>query len=130
MLPLPQHGGLLLEFSTAPLREDHGIPLAIMGVLVVFLALSLVAAFIKVLPLLISSLGEVAPVATTTAETPGVDDLSEETLAVIAAAVAETIRRPQRIVRIRGITPGEHDWSLEGRLQHHQSHRLPRSEHR
>ena len=43
---------------------------------------------------------------------------------MIAAAVAETIRQPHRIVRIRGLTAEDLDWSLEGRMQHHQSHRI------
>jgi Na+-transporting methylmalonyl-CoA/oxaloacetate decarboxylase gamma subunit len=49
--------------------------------------------------------------------------LSEETVAVIAAAVAEVIGTPHRIVRIRGLTPEDLSWPLEGRMQHHASHR-------
>lgn len=118
---------LLLDFSTTPLREEHGIPLAIMGVVVVFLALGLVAILIKVLTL-IGGPPELLESSSPLPKASG--DCSPETVAVIAAAVAVMIERPQRIVRIRGITPGEHDWSLEGRLQHHHSHRLPHTDAR
>ncbi len=40
----------LIEFTLAPLSEDYGIPLAVMGILVVFLALVLVVVFITLLP--------------------------------------------------------------------------------
>lgn len=126
---LQRAGSLLLEFTTTPLREDHGVPLAIMGVIVVFIALSLVASLIKVLPLVLGRPEPAAQRESLPHDLQG-DEISEETLAVIAAAVADTLQRPHRIVRIRGATPGEHDWSLEGRLQHHQSHRIPRADHR
>ncbi|MCA9248897.1 MAG: OadG family protein [Planctomycetales bacterium] len=112
----------LIEFTLAPLWHDHGIPLAIMGILVVFLALSLLATFIGLLPRLLPR-PATAPIAAEPTEAAG-DEISEETLAVIAAAVAATLDRPHRIVRISGLTPQDLGWSLEGRLQHHQSHKI------
>ena len=116
--------GRLFEFTLAPLFEDHGIPLAAMGVLVVFIALVLVVVFITLLPRVLSRM----PVQ---AEEPALpvdleDDLPEEVLVVIAAAVAEALGKPHRIVRIEGLMPSDIGWSLEGRLQHHQSHKLHR----
>ncbi len=114
----------LVEFTLSPLGDEHGIPLAIMGILVVFLALTLILAFISMLPRL---LARFAPPAAQPGAPPlaAVDDrVSEELVVVIAAAVAETLDKPHRIVSIRGLTPAELGWSLEGRMHHHQSHGL------
>lgn len=113
----------LIEFTLAPLFEDHGIPLAVMGILVVFSVLILIATFIQLLPrcmALLPPTAEQQPAVEPVVE----DELSEEILVVIAAAVAETIRGPHRIVRVRGLTPEDLGWSLEGRMQHHHSHRV------
>lgn len=118
-----QDKGPLIDVTLSPLLEDHGIPLAVMGILVVFIALALVVSFITLLPRL---LGQVNSQPTEQPVVPQIlaeDEVSEETLIVIAAAVAEMIRVPHRIVRIRGLTPEDLGWSLEGRMQHHQSHR-------
>jgi hypothetical protein len=56
----------------------------------------------------------------TTPEHAGVPD---EIIAVIAAAVAEVVDAPHRIVRVRGLTPDDLGWLLEGRMQHHTSHK-------
>lgn len=115
-------------YSLKPLLEDYGIPLAIMGILVVYAALVLVTLFISLLPRLIAGLERLHPEPkdeAKTAKAPESDDaLPKEILVVIAAAVAEAIDRPHRIVRIRGLTPEELGWSLEGRIQHHTSHRI------
>ena len=108
----------------APLYEDHGIALAVMGIVVVFVALLLVASFITVLPRALRALTPATAEPTAVdSPTPKDDEISEETLVVIAAAVAAVIDKPHRIVKIRGTTtdPG---WSLGGRMQHHQSHRI------
>ena len=118
----------LIEFTLAPLFDEQGIALALMGILVVFVALVLVATFIKFLPQMLASIS--AGASEQSGISPAVDELSEETLVVIAAAVAETIREPHRIVRIRGLTPENLGWSLEGRMQHHQSHRIQPRERR
>jgi hypothetical protein len=55
----------------------------------------------------------------------GVEQPSDEVVAVIAAAVAEVIDVPHRIVHVRGLTPEDLGWLLEGRMQHHASHRNP-----
>ncbi len=115
-----------IEFSWAPLFEDYGIPLAVMGILVVFSALALVVAFITILPRVVQRLtgGERAAEATAWSAVAE-DELSDETLVVITAAVASVLDQPHRIVSIRGLTPEQLGWSLEGRIQHHQSHRIP-----
>lgn len=116
--------GPSIGLSLAPLTSDNGLPLAIMGVLVVFLALALVVAFITVLPRILAWLPEDESAEAMIATPRDPDELSEETVVVIAAAVAAVISQPHRIVRIRGLTPGESGWSMEGRMQQHQSHRI------
>ena len=119
----------LIEFTLDPLFEDHGLALAVMGVLVVFVALLLVIAFITVLPRALAGFTSSEPIQPP-AELAVDDQLSEETVVVIAAAVAESMARPHRIVRIRGLTPEDLGWSLEGRMQLHQSHRISRRDRR
>ena len=108
MLLAQQDSRPLIEFTLAPLFEDYGIPLAVMGILVVFVALVLIVLFITLLPAVFGSAfrrrrGSRPPRCRRSRE----DELPEETLVVIAAAVAETIRQPHRIVRIRGLTPAD-----------------------
>jgi sodium pump decarboxylase gamma subunit len=116
-------------FTTAPWFEEHGIPLAVMGIVVVFMALAILVVFVNLLPRMLE-LGSGRKLKESPIEespVPELDvegELSEETLVVIAAAVAETIRQPHRIIQIRGLTPSDLGWSLEGRIQHHQSHRV------
>ncbi len=114
----------LFEFSLAPLTEERGIPLAIMGIFVVFSALVLIVVFITVLPRLVAPFIKPEPVAEAVSPVVGDDGLPEEILVVIAAAVAEALDRPHRIVKIRGLGTGEYAWSLEGRMKHHMSHRI------
>ncbi len=61
---IAQQEDRLIQFTSAPLFEDHGLPLAVMGILVVFLALSLVIAFISVLPRLFPAVAAEAAQAT------------------------------------------------------------------
>ena len=126
---LAQQNLLAFEFTLTPLFEDHGLPLALMGILVVFMALALVVAFITVLPRILTSEAVAASAASGAADgvsqSPLVgDELSEETLVVITAAVAEVMDRPHRVVRIRGVLPADYEWSLEGRSQQHHSHKI------
>ena len=124
MLFAQQDADPIIQFTLAPLFEDHGIPLAIMGVLVVFSALLLVILFITLLPHVLSWIGAIpAEKEEPTPIVTGKDELPEETLVVIAAAVAATLSRPHRIVRVGG-QEVDMGWSLQGRMQHHQSHRL------
>jgi len=113
----------LVEFTVRPLFEEHGVPLAMMGVFVVFMALVLVMVFITLLPRILAR-GAARDVRDAAESPAAVDEntLPEVTLVVIAAAVAETLDAPHRIVKIRGLTPGELGWSMEGRIQHHRSH--------
>jgi Na+-transporting methylmalonyl-CoA/oxaloacetate decarboxylase gamma subunit len=121
-----EHGGLAFRFTLEPLYEESGLALAAMGILVVFMALVLISLFITLLPRLMAALERFHPEekpAAAKASKPA-DELSEEIRVVIAAAVAAAIGTPQRIVRIRGLTPEDLGWSLEGRIQHHTSHRI------
>jgi len=114
------------QFTLEPLGEDHGIPLAIMGILVVFMALILVALFIVALPRIMEWLDRMHPEQKPAVAALANDELSEETVAVIAAAVAAVLDRPHRVVHVRGLTPEDLGWSLKGRLSHHASHSLRR----
>ena len=114
----------LVEFTLSPLFEEHGFPIAVMGVLVVFSALVLIVVFITLLPRILARVSPDESAQPAASPIAFEQELSEELVVVIAAAVAATIGKPHRIVKIRGLTPGELGWSLEGRTQHHQSHRL------
>lgn len=125
----------LFEFTTEPLWRDSGIPLAVMGIFVVFSALLLVVFCISTLPralnLISPSAAKSEPqAASSSAVAADEDELPEETLVVIAAAVAEVLDRPHRIVKIRGLSPTEQAWSIEGRMKHHLSHRIQRRDHK
>ena len=122
-------GGFPFRVTLAPLLNDHGIPLAVMGMSVVFLALLLVGLFIAALPRVVAILHRFHPDKAAEperkkAKKPAKDasELPEETVVVIAAAVAAVIGGPHRVVRIRGLTPEDRGWSLEGRMRHHTSH--------
>jgi sodium pump decarboxylase gamma subunit len=121
----------------APLFEETGIPLAIMGMLVVFLALSVLIIIISVFPFVMGLLDRWLPVshhhagntkskskpkANETVDNDGV--IPPHILAIIAAAVFEMEPGPVRIVRTRQLTTSELAWTLEGRIRHHASHRL------
>jgi sodium pump decarboxylase gamma subunit len=124
MLLAQQDSRPLIEFTLSPLFEDYGIPLAVMGVLVVFVALSLIVLFITLLPRLLSGTVAKASKPSVAQQVLADQEISPEILVVIAAAVAETMSTPHRIVKIRGLTPADLGWSHEGRTQHHQSHRV------
>ena len=118
-----------MSFTWEPLFHDYGLPLAVMGILVVFLALVLVVVFISVLPRLLVRFTN-NPIRTAVSSRPHDDLLPEEVVAVIAAAASECLAEPHRIVHIRQLTAQEMGWSLEGRMQHHQSHALGRPDRR
>ena len=124
MLLAQQDDRPLISFTLEPLFQDHGIPLAVMGILVVFVALVLVVVFITVLPRVLAPFSRTSQPEQSALHPVSDDELSEETLVVIAAAVAAAFDRPHRIVRVRGMTPADHGWSHEGRIQQHQSHRI------
>ncbi len=119
---------LLGQLDWQPLFEDQGIPLAIMGLFVVFAALVLVRVFIGTLPHIITTLDRFFPVAEESAPNAAVpkvaEGIPEEIVVVIAAAVAMTLRVPHRIVHTRELSAEDLSWSLEGRLQQHASHRI------
>ncbi|MCA9268137.1 MAG: OadG family protein [Planctomycetales bacterium] len=126
---------MLAQISLAPLWEDYGVPLAIMGMLVVFLVLALVVTFITVLPRLIALLDHWPSHAARQAAAPktaGADanELPEEIVAVIAAAAAVVVDQPHRVVHIREAAQDEHGWAQAGRMQLHTSHQIKRGEPR
>ena len=123
MLLAQEETNRLTEFSLAPLWEEDGIALAMMGIFVVFMALVLIVVFITLLPRLLAPFTDTGQEAEATVPVVSEGEIPEEILVVIAAAVAEAIDRPHRVVRIRGMTPGEMGWSLEGRMHHHHSHK-------
>lgn len=94
------------------------------GFFVVFLSLTLVALLCSIVGYLLRKVASQTLPSRSSAAAE--DELSEEVVAVIAAAVAEVISMPHRIVHIRGLTPEDLGWSLEGRMQHHASHTRPR----
>lgn len=126
LLLAQETGGQPFSIKLRPLLEDHGIPLAIMGMLVVFAALVFVSLFILLLPrILAASARKATPEKAHVAVAQKTEvELSPEILVVIAAAVAQVISEPHRIIRTRELTPEELGWSLEGRLQHHASHNI------
>jgi Na+-transporting methylmalonyl-CoA/oxaloacetate decarboxylase gamma subunit len=131
--PITYWNVLLAQLDWHPLFEEKGIPLAIMGFVVVFLALVLVRVFIGTLPRIMAILNHYYPEPLETSHDPipsvtTSDKIPEEIIAVIAAAVAETVREPHRIVHTRELTSEDMSWTLEKRLQHHTSHSIaPRS---
>ena len=126
MLLAQQNITPLVEFSLDPLWQDHGIPLAVMGMLVVFMALIFVVMFITFLPRILALVSLQESEDSATASIVAEEEISEEIQVVIAAAVAEMISHPHRVMTIRGVTPAEQGWSLEGRVQQHQSHKIRR----
>lgn len=125
MILAQQSNRPLVEFSLDPIfHPDTGIPLAIMGILVVFSALALVVTFITVLPRALSLISPGEDEQEVPVLSVNEDELPQDIVVVIAAAVAAVIDRPQRIVHIRGLTSADLGWSLEGRTQQHQSHRI------
>ena len=116
------------QLNWQALLEDHGYPLAIMGLVVVFGALILVRVFIGTLPRIMAILDYYLPehkesaAQPVAAQSPADDQLPSEIVAVIAAAVAATVGKPHRIVHTRQLE-GQ-NWSLEGRKQHHESHKV------
>ncbi len=103
-----------------------------MGMLVVFAALVLVVIFITLLPRLMAVLDrwhpeekENAAATSPTSKPKRGNESEDEIIVVIAAAVAEAISEPHRIIHTREVAD-QRGWALEGRMQHHTSHRLPR----
>ncbi|WP_250929568.1 OadG family protein [Aporhodopirellula aestuarii] len=129
---------MIAEASTsrfAPLFLETGFPLAIMGMVVVFMALTVLILIISSFPFAMRRLELVFPESNhhgakpkkQSQPAPAVSDdgtIPAHILAVIAAAVAETESGPVRIVRTRHLTTSELAWTLEGRIRHHASHRL------
>ena len=128
MVPLALQGGPSFSgFQVQPLFEDYGIPLALMGIFVVFMALLLVSVFISILPRIVARMnGRPRKDETRRAPAKSKDELPEELVVVIAAAVAEAISEPHRIIHTRELSPQDLAWSLEGRREHHTSHKTTR----
>ena len=112
------------------LNEETGLPLAIMGLFVVFAALVFVRVFIGTLPRIMAALHHFFPEdqeathGEAAGAQPASDEIPEAVVAVISAVVADIVGVRHRIVKTRQLTPKDMSWTLEGRLQHHASHRL------
>src|SRR6056297_168326 len=132
---------MFAELTWDPLMHETGIPLAIMGMAVVFMALSILVLVITALPLVIGwaeskgtggdanakPLPNPVPAAATpptesialsssdtSGDVSGTDaGLPPELIAVITAAV-EFELGPVHIVRMRPLTASELAWTLEG----------------
>lgn len=123
----------IVDFDWASLADETGLQLAIMGMSVVFIALILVVMFIKILPRVIERLerhlptghghGHVSPAAATPSPARPPEGVPPHVMVVIAAAVAETVSEPHRILHTQPLTSADMAWSAEGRRQHHISHR-------
>ena len=120
---------MLGQIDWQPLFEDDGIPLALMGFVVVFAALLTVRIFIGMLPRVMAVLNHYHPEQEKDLPSPArqetlSQDLPDEIVAVIAATVAVIVRVPHRIVRTRDLSSDNMSWQLEGRRQHHASHSI------
>lgn len=120
---------MIAQIDWQPLFQDHGIPLALMGFMVVFVALLMVRVFIGLLPRVMAVLDYCYPEQKRARPRPArhelpSEDLPDEIVAVIAATVAEVVRVPHRIVHTRDLSSENLSWPLEGRLQHHASHKI------
>ena len=119
--------GLSINFTLEPLWHDKGLPLMMMGMLLVFLALILISTFISWLPNIMGAVHRILPeseqlAAAKSAKKKDEED-SEEIVAVIAAAVSEALGRPHRVISTREITAREMAWPQQGRWQIQTSHK-------
>jgi len=99
------------------------VQFSLTGILVVLLSLSLLAVNCVAVGYLLRAFAPRTLPLTTRDSAGSEEEQSDELVAVIAAAVAEAVAAPHRIVHIRGLTAEDLSWSLEGRLQHHASHK-------
>lgn len=93
---------------------------ALSGLFVVLVALSALAFTCAGVGRLLKLFERPAPVVRMPTSTS--DEVADEVVAVIAAAVSTMLDRPHRIVHVRGLTPEDAAWALEGRRQLHSSH--------
>ena len=106
----------------AEMSLDESAWFALTGFAVVLISLTLLFVFCSLMGVLfraIAARGASVPRAKV-AQADG--DMTAEQVAVIAAAVATVLDKPHRIVHIRGLTPEDLEWTLEGRFLHHTSH--------
>ncbi|WP_419194422.1 OadG family protein [Novipirellula herctigrandis] len=140
--PLPFSVMPLIALNTDALFEETGLPLAVMGMFVVFSALLILIGCVSLLPRLMVVLDKIIPAhghhgaqpkpkpkpkakaKKKEAKGAEVGGVPEEIAVVIAAAVAQVMDQPHRIVRTRQLTASELAWTLQGRIQHHASHKL------
>lgn len=117
--------GISLNFSLEPLWNDLGIPLALMGMFIVFVALVFISTFISRLPHIMAVLDKYLPQAEQLLIPPKPRDgeISDEVIAVIAAAVSEALGKPHRIIHTRELTSREMAWPQQGRWQIQTSHK-------
>ncbi|MFV0461297.1 MAG: OadG family transporter subunit [Actinomycetales bacterium] len=129
---------LLAAASSQDYSTGDAIELVVTGLVVVVVALSVIALSCSAIGWAVRKLTPDASQATRTAPSAGgasagdavaagagERDIDDETIAVIAAAVATVLGKPHRIIRVRSAISDDTAWALHGRLQHHSSHYLP-----
>lgn len=131
------------ELSLDPFRDDTGLSLALMALMVVLAALMLVRIFMGNMPRLMAvgescfpkteeapsksasfTFASAAAPAAEKARAAASEELPEHVVAIMAAVVADTVGKNHRILRTRVLGPEELSWSMHGRLQNHISFRL------
>ncbi|MCO6043246.1 OadG family transporter subunit [Aeoliella sp. ICT_H6.2] len=118
---------LIAVFSEEPTMNEV-LQFILVGLLVVLAALASLALMSTAVAWILKTIRESK---TQPKPAPIPDEgLPEETLAVIVAAVAAVVTQPHRIVHIRGLTPEDMAWALQGRSQIHASHALKPQDHR
>ncbi|WP_145247592.1 hypothetical protein [Aeoliella mucimassa] len=94
-----------------------------MGIFVVVSALASLAIMSMVVGFVLNAMKKSPPPVKPADPVPE-EGVPEETMVLIAAAVAAVISQPARIVHVRGLTPDDMAWALQGRSQIHASHAL------
>lgn len=118
---------IVAVFSEEPTMNEV-LQFILVGLLVVVAALACLALMSTVVAWTLKTIRQNKP---KPAPTPiPQDGLDEETVAVIIAAVAAVVTQPHRIVHVRGLTPEDMAWALQGRSQIHASHALKPQDHR
>lgn len=125
-----------LLLANAAADNQQGLVLMVVGMVVVFVALTLLLSMISLVNRLMrerpaESVGASAPApaesqSATMTSTGGTPMVDKELIAVISAAVTMVVRRPSRVRRIRfvGYVPGTtHGWVAQGRSGIMTSHR-------
>ena len=119
---------LIVASLSAEPSTGEVVQFVLNGLVVVIVALSILAISCALVGWVLKQFE--VPAVESQPEATSPEEVTGETVAVIAAAVAAVFDRPHRIVHVRGLTPEDAAWALQGRMQHHSSHILPHRDHR